>query len=72
MPDDFDYPFTGFPVSIRVMRERHALVFIRVVHKRANAVDDAGFVGPDKLYRAGLHRLRALGGLAHDQNRFSQ
>lgn len=58
----------GAAVAVGVGRAGHARVLVRIGGQAAELAVDDVLVGADELEGAGLHALRALDGVAHDEH----
>ena len=54
------------------MGKGHGCVGLGIAEQNTGLGGDFVGIRANQFYRAGLNRFRALGGVAHHQNRFSQ
>jgi hypothetical protein len=62
----------GLAVAIGVVGAAHGGVGAFVIEQALALADDGLGVGADETHRSGVHRLGALGHVAHDQYRLAQ
>ena len=62
----------GAAVAIRIVRDAHGRIGRMVVEQAGRPLDEQIGVGADQRDRPGLHRLRPLGRVAHDQHRLAE
>ncbi|EEF93743.1 hypothetical protein CATMIT_01622, partial [Catenibacterium mitsuokai DSM 15897] len=67
-----DDALAGQAVAVGVVGEAHRFVGGAVAQQTADALADQLAVGTDQAHRAGGHRFRPLGGVAHHQHRLAQ